>query len=141
MLWILQDRKEGKIDKMLENNNTGHEPEYLAICMCAILSCLGGIARELSNFESCFNLKRFISTMVTASFSGIIIGLFLPDFDHKNWVLACAGVSGVVGVSILDYFSDIFKAILKHIASSAIGHEIEVKERAKRIYKNKKKTK
>lgn len=122
---------------MIENNNTGHEPEYLAIFMCAILSCLGGIARELSNFESCFNLKRFISTMVTASFSGIVIGLFLPDFDHKNWVLAASAMSGVIGVSILDYFSEIFKAILMHVASSAIGHEIKVKERAKRIYKKK----
>jgi len=122
---------------MLENNNTGHEPEYLAIFMCAILSCLGGIARELSNFESCFNLKRFISTLVTASFSGIIIGLFLPDFEHKNWVLACAGVSGVVGVSILDYFTGIFKAVLLHITSSAIGHEIKIEEKAKKPHKRK----
>lgn len=123
---------------MLENsNNTGHEPEYLAIFMCAILSCLGGIARELSNFESCFNLKRFISTLVTASFSGIIIGLFLPDFEHKNWVLACAGVSGVVGVSILDYFTSIFKAILLHVTSSAIGHKIEIEEPIKKRHKRK----
>ena len=122
---------------MLENNNTGHEPEYLAIFMCAILSCLGGIARELSNFESCFNLKRFISTLVTASFSGIIIGLFLPDFEHKNWVLACAGVSGVVGVSILDYFTGIFKAILLHVTSSAIGHKIEIEEPIKKSRKHK----
>lgn len=122
---------------MLENNNTGHEPEYLAVFMCAILSCLGGIARELSNFELCFNLKRFISTLVTASFSGIIIGLFLPDFEHKNWVLACAGVSGVVGVSILDYFTGIFKAILLHVTSSVIGHEIEIEEKTKKHYKRK----
>lgn len=124
---------------MLDNNSTGHEPEYLAIFMCAILSCLGGIARELSNFESCFNFKRFISTLVTASFSGIIIGLFLPDFEHKNWVLACAGVSGVVGVSILDYFTSIFKAVLVHVTSSAIGQKIEIEEKAKK--KNKRKSK
>lgn len=122
---------------MLENNTNGHEPEYLAIFMCAILSCLGGIARELSNFESCFNLKRFISTMTTASFSGIVIGLFLPDFEHKNWVLAVSAMSGVVGVSILDYFSEIFKAILLHVTSSVIGHKIEIKEKTKKTHKNK----
>jgi len=43
---------------MLENsNNTGHEPEYLAIFMCTILAALGGVAKELSNFESCFNKR------------------------------------------------------------------------------------
>ena len=114
---------------MIEETN--HEPELLAIIMCMLISCAGGVARELANFETKFNAKRFVSTLTTAAFSGMIIGLFLPDFEHKNWVLAASGMAGVVGVSILDYFAAIFKAILLHIASSTVGHQIEVKKKNK----------
>jgi len=123
---------------MLENsNNTGHEPEYLAIFMCAILAALGGIARELSNFEACFNLRRFLSNIFISSFSGIIIGLFLPDFDHKNWVLAAAGCAGLCGCAIVDYLVAIFKTIILHVASSTIGKDIKVKERTRKTHKRK----
>ena len=122
---------------MLENNNTGHEPEYLAIFMCALLGCMGGIVKELSNFESCFNARRFFSTLITAAFSGIIIGLFIPDFEHKNWVLAMSGISGVVGVSILDYFTSIFKVVLQHVASHALGQKIEIENKHKKPRKRK----
>lgn len=119
--------QDGRLEKMFENNN--HEPELLAVLMCILISCAGGVARELANFETSFNVKRFISTLATASFSGMIIGLFLPDFEHKNWILALSGMSGVVGVSILDYFAIIFKAIVQHLASSAIGQQIEIKDK------------
>ena len=122
---------------MIEHNNTGHEPEYLAIFMCAILAALGGIARELSNFEACFNLRRFLSNIFISSFSGIIIGLFVPDFDHKNWILAAAGVSGLCGCALMDYFTSIFKAILLHVTSSAIGHKIEIEKVTKKSRKRK----
>lgn len=117
---------------MLDTNNTSHEPEYLGIALCAILACLGGIARELSNFESCFNVKRFFSTLFVASFSGIIIGLFLPDFTHKNWILALSGMSGVVGVSIIDYFTDVFKVILLHSIKHITGQEIDFGKKKKK---------
>lgn len=121
--------QDGRLRKMLENNN--HEPELLAVLMCVLISCAGGIARELANFETCFNVKRFIGTLATASFSGMIIGLFLPDFEHKNWILALSGMSGVVGVSILDYFAAIFKVVIQHLASSMTGQQIDIKEKKK----------
>lgn len=126
---------------MLDNNNTGHEPEYLAIFMCTILAALGGVARELSNFDTCFNLRRFLSNIFVAGFAGCLVGLAAPEFEHKNIVMICAGISGLMGCAIIDYLTAIFKAIMLHVASKTVGHTIEVKERAKRIHKNKKKTK
>ena len=122
-------------------DETNHEPELLAVIMCMLISCAGGVARELSNFETHFSVKRFVSTLTTAAFSGMIIGLFLPDFEHKNWVLAVSGMSGVVGVSILDYFATVFKAIMLHVASSAVGHQIEIKDKVKTDQKDKSNTK
>lgn len=114
---------------MLEHNNTGHEPELLGVILCAILACLGGVARELSNFEACFNLRRFISNLAVASFSGILIGLFLPDFEHKNRVLAAAGCSGLMGCAVVDYAVNVFKAIIQHLASQAVGHQIDINDK------------
>lgn len=123
---------------MIENNNTGHEPEYLVIFMASIIAMLGGICKELSNFESCFNVKRFFSNVLISGFCGLLVGLAAPEFEHKNLVMICAGISGTMGISIINYVADLSKVIIKHLASQAIGHEIEVKERAKRIYKKKK---
>lgn len=111
---------------MLENNN--HEPELLAVILCGVLACAGGIARELSNFDSCFNLRRFLGNLFISAFSGVIIGLFLPDFEHKNWVLAAAGCSGLCGCAIVDYFIAIFKSVIQQLASSMAGHQIEIKD-------------
>ena len=112
---------------MLENNN--HEPELLAVILCGVLACAGGIARELSNFDSRFNLRRFLGNLFISSFSGVIIGLFLPDFEHKNWVLAAAGCSGLCGCAIVDYFTAIFKSVVRQLASSMAGHQIEIKDK------------
>ena len=110
---------------MLENsNNTGHEPEYLAIFMCIILAALGSIAKELSNFESCFNKKRFFSNIIVSGFAGLIVGLFCGDFEHKTLVLACAGISGTIGASVVNYLGDLLLVILHHTASVLVGHKI-----------------
>jgi len=108
---------------MQESN---HEPEILAVIMCGLLACAGGIARELANFDNSFNIKRFFGNLFISSFSGVMIGLFLPDFEHKNWVLAAAGCAGLCGCAIVDYFAAIFKAVIQHVASQAVGHTIEV---------------
>ena len=122
---------------MIENNNTGHEPEYLGIALCFVIAMVGGVAKELSKFETCFNIKRFFSNIFVSGFCGLMCGLMLPSFEHKNLIMFCSGISGVLGISILDYCGELFKAVLNHIASQAIGHTIEVKERAKRIHKKK----
>ena len=123
---------------MIENNNTGHEPEYLLILFSGLIALMGGVAKELSDFNSCFNLRKFLSNIFISFFSGVILSLFLNDFEHKTIVMGLAGCSGLMGCAIIDYLTAIFKAVMLHIASKTVGHEIEVKERAKRIYKKKK---
>lgn len=115
---------------MMENNS--HEPEVLAVIMAMIIAMAGGCAKELSNFETCFNKKRFFSNIFVSGFCGLLCGLMIPSFEHKNVIMFCAGISGVLGISILDYCGELFKAILKHIASSAVGHQIDIKTKKTR---------
>ncbi len=114
---------------MLENNN--HEPELFAVLTAIIIAMFGGAAKELANFETCFNKKRFISNIIVSGFAGLLVGLAAPEFEHKNFVMIAAGVSGTLGISIINYCGEILKAILKHLASSAVGHQIEVQEKKK----------
>lgn len=124
---------------MLENPNNGHEPEYLLILFSGLLALMGGICKELSNFESCFSARRFFSNIFISFFSGVILSLFLNDFEHKTIVMGLAGCSGLMGIAIIDYLNNIFKAILLHIASSAVGHKIKIneKEKIRKKHKNK----
>lgn len=126
---------------MLDNNSTGHEPEYLAIFMAIIIAMFGGIAKELSNFETCFNTRRFLSNILVSGFAGCLVGLAAPEFEHKNLVMIAAGVSGTMGISIVNYVADIFKVILHHIASQAIGKDIKIEEKNKKSHKRKSKSK
>ena len=113
---------------MLENNNTGHEPEYLLIMFSGIIAMMGGVAKELSNFESCFNLRRFLSNVFISFFSGVILSLFLNDFEHKNLVMIAAGISGTMGISLVNYIADISRVVIKHLASQTIGKEISYED-------------
>lgn len=122
---------------MLENNNTGHEPEYLLIVFSGIIAMMGGVAKELSNFESCFNLRRFLSNIFISFFSGVVLSLFLNDFEHKTIVMGLCGCAGLTGCAIVDYFTAIFKTLIIHAASKAVGHEIEIKEPIKKHRKHK----
>lgn len=122
---------------MLENNNTGHEPEYLLILFSGLVALMGGVAKELSDFNSCFNLRKFLSNIFISFFSGVILSLFLNDFEHKTVVMGLAGCSGLCGVAIIDYLTHIFKAIILHVASQAVGREIKVKEPIKKHHKHK----
>jgi len=115
---------------MLENNNTGHEPEYLAIFMACIIAMFGGVCKELSNFESCFNARRFFSNVAISGFCGLLVGLAAPEFEHKNLVMIAAGISGTMGISIVNYVADLSKVIIKHLASQAVGHEIKLEEKS-----------
>ena len=117
-----------KQEKMLENNNTGHEPELLAIFMAMIIAMFGGVAKELSNFETCFNAKRFFSNIIVSGFAGLLVGLAAPEFEHKNLVMIAAGVSGTMGISVVNYCGELMKAIIHHIASQAVGHKIDIHE-------------
>ena len=112
---------------MLENNN--HEPELLAVLAAVVIAMFGGAARELSNFETCFDKKRFFSNVIVSGFAGLLVGLAAPEFEHKNIVFIFAGISGTLGISIINYAGELVKAILKHMASSAIGHQIEIKDK------------
>lgn len=113
---------------MLENNNTGHEPEYLVIFMASIIAMFGGVVKELSNFETCFNARRFFSNVVISGFCGLLVGLAAPEFEHKNLVMIAAGISGTMGISIVNYIADLSKVIIRHLASQAIGHEIKAED-------------
>lgn len=97
--------------KMIENSN--RDPEYLTIFLCAILAILGGTAKELSKFDTAFDIRRFFSNIFISGFSGLLIGLFAPDFEHKNWVMFAAGISGVAGIAFLDYCFDILKLVIR----------------------------
>jgi hypothetical protein len=116
---------------MIENNN--HEPELLAVLAAIVIAMFGGAARELSSFETCFNKKRFFSNVIVSGFAGLLVGLAAPEFEHKNFVFIAAGISGTLGISIINYAGELFKAILKHLASQAIGHQIEVKDKDTKI--------
>ncbi len=87
-------------------------PETLTVFLCFILALLGGTAKELSKKEEEFEWKRFFKNIFISGFCGIIIGLFAPDFDHKNWIMACAGVSGVAGIAFLDFCFDVLKTVI-----------------------------
>lgn len=94
------------------NTQNNHDPEYLILFMCFILSLLGGTARELSKQNECFDWRRFLSNIFISGFCGILVGLFSPDFEHKNWVMAAAGIAGTAGVSFLDFCWEILKALI-----------------------------
>lgn len=114
---------------MLENNN--HEPELFAVLTAIVIAMFGGAAKELASFETCFNKKRFFSNIIVSGFAGLLVGLAAPEFEHKNFVMIAAGISGTLGISILNYVGELFKAVLKHMASSAIGHQIDIEEKQK----------
>ena len=105
-------------------DNQSHEPEILVVVSCFVIALFGGIARELSNFETVFNKRRFLSNIVVSGFAGLLVGLAAPEFEHKNLVMVAAGVSGTLGCSILNYCGDLLKVILRHMASHVTGHEI-----------------
>lgn len=109
---------------MLENNNTGHEPEYLLIFLAFIIATCGGVIKEISNFESCFNKRRFFSNLIVSGFAGLLVGLFCQDFEHKTIILCLSGISGTVGVSLVNYLGDLLLVILHHTASVLVGHKI-----------------
>lgn len=94
------------------DSNDSKYPEILTVFLCFILALLGGVAKELSKAEEEFEWRRFFKNVFIAGFCGIIIGLFAPDFDHKNWIMACAGISGVAGIAFLDFCFDVFKTII-----------------------------
>lgn len=98
------------------NTPESHEPEYLTMFMCFILALLGGTARELSKQEECFNWRRFLSNIFVSGFCGLLIGLFATDFEHKNWLMFLAGVSGTAGVAFLDFCWEVLKSVLTKIA-------------------------
>ena len=112
---------------MLHENN--HEPEILAVVMAVIIAMFGGAAKELASFETCFNKKRFFSNIIVSGFAGLLVGLAAPEFEHKNFVMIAAGISGTMGISIVNYCGEILKAVLHHFASQAVGHNLDVKDK------------
>ena len=113
---------------MLENNTIGHEPEYLVMFMACIIAMFGGICKELSNFESCFNVGRFFSNVLISCFCGLLVGLAAPEFEHNNLVMIAAGISGTMGISLVNYIADISRVVIKHLASQTIGKEISYED-------------
>lgn len=111
---------------MLEENN--REPEFLAIVMAITIAMFGGVARELSHFDTCFNVKKFISNIVVSGFAGCLVGLAAPEFEHKNIVMIVAGISGTMGISIVNYCGEILKAVLKQLASNALGSKLDIND-------------
>lgn len=111
---------------MLEQNN--HEPEYLMLIGCLVVSMVAGVAKELSNFETCFNKRRFISNILAAGVFGFCIGFCAPEFEHKSIIMFSAGVAGTLGTSVFNYFGDLLKVIVHHFASKIVGHDITVED-------------
>lgn len=93
-------------------DNGTREPEYLTLFLCFILALLGGTAKELSKMEECFEWRRFFSNVFVSGFCGILIGLFSPEFEHKNLIMFAAGISGVCGIAFLDFCVDVLKTII-----------------------------
>lgn len=104
---------------MIENGD--RNPEYLTLFLCFILAILGGTAKELSKIDECFTWKKFGANVFIAGFCGIMIGLFAPDFEHKNWIMCAAGISGVMGIAFLNFCEEILKDIISNIANNHIN--------------------
>lgn len=104
-------------------DNGNREPEYLTIVLCFVLALFGGTARELAKTEENFKWRRFFSNLVTSGFCGLLIGLFAPDFEHKNWILICAGIAGFGGTQFLEFCTEVLK--------SAIRNSLNVKDDSK----------
>lgn len=109
-------------------DNGTREPEYLTLFLCFILALLGGTAKELSKMEECFEWRRFFANVFISGFAGIIIGLFAPDFQNKNWLMAAAGIAGVAGISFLDFCIDVLKTVL----TKSVAIELEHMEKKKK---------
>lgn len=99
----------------MESQN--REPEYLTIFLCFILALLGGTAKELSKIDSEFKWRNFLSNLFISGFCGIMVGLFAPDFEHKNWIMAAAGIAGVSGIAFLNFCEEILRNIIQNISS------------------------
>ena len=98
-------------------------PEYMTMFFCVILALLGGTARELSKEDERFEWKRFFSRIFTSAFSGVLIGLFAPDFEHKNWIMALAGVAGLAGPLFTEECIKILKMVMTHFAYSVVNKD------------------
>lgn len=96
--------------RMIENGSK--EPEFFTIFLCFILALLGGTARELSKANEKFEWKRFFSNIFISGFCGLMVGLAAPDFEHKNWIMIIAGISGTAGTQFLDFCFEVLKAAL-----------------------------
>lgn len=96
----------------MDENNSKY-PEILTVFLCFILALLGGTARELSRAEEQFEWHRFFKNVFIAGFCGIMVGLFAPNFEHKNWIMFCAGISGVAGINFLDFCFEVFKVVIR----------------------------
>lgn len=101
----------------MEIDNGNREPEYLTLFLCFLLALLGGTAKELSKLDEGFTWRTFFANVFISGFAGILVGLFAPDFEHKNWIMAAAGISGVLGISFLSFCGDILKLIITNLAN------------------------
>lgn len=104
---------------MIENGD--RNPEYLTLFLCFILAILGGTAKELSKIDECFTWKKFGANVFIAGFCGIMIGLFAPDFEHKNWIMCAAGISGVMGIAFLNFCEQLLKDLITTIVNNHVN--------------------
>ena len=103
-------------------------PEDMTMFFCVILALLGGTARELSQENEKFEWKRFLSRIFTSAFSGVLIGLFAPDFEHKNWIMAFAGIAGLAGPLFTEECIKILKVVMTHFAYSVVNKDQEAQK-------------
>lgn len=113
------------------DSNDSKYPEILTVFLCFILALLGGVAKELSKAEEEFAWHRFFKNIFVASFCGIIIGLFSVDFEHKNWILAAAAISGLAGISFLDFCVEVLKTVIAKSVAVNIEHVENKKKEGK----------
>lgn len=92
--------------------------EILTIFLCFILALLGGTAKELAKVEDTFSWQKFFRNVFVAGFSGLIISLFAPDFEHKNWVIAFSGIAGFSGTVFLDFAFEVLKETIRKLANT-----------------------
>ena len=102
----------------------------MTLFLCFILAVLGGTAKELSKIDECFTWKKFGSNVFIAGFCGIMIGLFAPDFEHKNWIMCAAGISGVMGIAFLNFCEELLKEVISNIAHNHID-KVNTKKKEK----------
>lgn len=96
------------------NAPTPSEGRFLAIC--AIVAFIGGGAKAVLKRNEQTTKKDVVCAALVSSLTGFLVGclcLYAWGPDHFYLILPLVGVSGWVGVALMDYAGEVAMAVIK----------------------------